>query len=60
MERRTLPDDEASRAALKTAEAELVKFNKFLVSMGYPPVSFLERPALITYIRVRELGLLDG
>lgn len=60
MERKTLPNDERAQAAQKIAEAEVEKLNRYLATMGQARVSFLEKPALITYIKCRELGLLDG
>lgn len=60
MEKKLLPNDEAAMVAQKEALEELERFNRFLASMGQPPVSFLERPALITYIKCAKLGLLNG
>jgi hypothetical protein len=55
-----LPETEKSKAAQAKALAEIEKLNKLLVSRGYPQVGFMEKPMLLTYIKAKELGLLDG
>lgn len=60
MEVNPLPETDASRAAQAKALVEIEKLDKLLVSRGYPPISFMEKPMLLTYIKAKELGLLDG
>ena len=53
------PNDEKAKAAEARALVEIEKLNKLLTSMGHPPVSLLEKAILITYLKAKDLGLLD-
>jgi len=57
--KRIFVEDDKSREAQAYAEAEVQKLNKLLGDHGFPSVSRLERPTLITYIKARKLGLLE-
>lgn len=54
------PNDEKAKAAEVKAAVEIEKLDKLMASMGHLGVSKLERAILVTYLKAKELGLLDG
>jgi len=50
--------DPAEREAQEYALHEIERLNMLLAGKRVPPVSFIERPMLVTYIKAKRLGLL--
>ena len=60
MTQKRLPNDELAQIAEKKALDEIEKLNKLMGDFGVPKCNAIERAVLITYIKAKELGLLDG
>jgi len=60
MNKRVFKNDEAAKAAEKVALAEIEKLDQLFNKAGWDSTSKLERAILITYIKARELGMLDA
>lgn len=58
--KKRFPNDDKAKIAETRALVEIDKLDKLLVSMGHPVTSPIERMAVLTYIKAKDLGLLDA